>query len=173
MRAMRIHQTGAMDGSRPPLVQDRIDTPSPGYGEVLLRVHACGVCHTEIDEIEGRTPPPRLPMTPGHQVVGTVVREGVDCSRQLLQKRVGVAWIHSACGHCPWCREGRENLCPEFRACGRDAPGGYADYMVVPESFVHCPMPSVISRPPPCCALAQSAFGLYRSAACATASRWD
>lgn len=143
MRAMRIHQTGAMDGSRPPLVQDRIETPAPGRGEVLLRVHACGVCHTEIDEIEGRTPPPRLPMTPGHQVVGTVAREGVDCSRQLLHKRVGVAWIHSACGHCPWCREGRENLCPEFRACGRDAPGGYADYMVVPEAFAH-PLPDAI-----------------------------
>jgi propanol-preferring alcohol dehydrogenase len=143
MRAMRIHQTGAMDGDRPPLVQDRIETPSPGHGELLLRVHACGVCHTEIDEIEGRTPPPRLPMTPGHQIVGTVVREGADCGRQLLHKRVGVAWIYSACGHCPWCREGRENLCPEFRACGRDAPGGYADYMVLPEAFAH-PLPEAI-----------------------------
>ena len=143
MRAMRIHQTGAMDGSRPPLVQDRIETPSPGRGEVLLQVRACGVCHTEIDEIEGRAPPPRLPMTPGHQVVGTVVREGADCRRQLLNKRVGVAWIHSACGYCRWCREGRENLCPEFRACGRDAPGGYADYMVVGEAFAH-PLPEAI-----------------------------
>ncbi|MGK2927267.1 MAG: zinc-dependent alcohol dehydrogenase family protein [Lysobacterales bacterium] len=143
MRAMRIHQTGPMDGSWPPLALDRIETPSPGHGEVLLRVHACGVCHTEIDEIEGRTPPPRLPMTPGHQVVGTVVREGAGCSRQLLHTRVGVAWIHSACGHCPWCREGRENLCPEFRACGRDAPGGYAEYMVVPEAFAH-PVPDAI-----------------------------
>jgi alcohol dehydrogenase, propanol-preferring len=75
MRAMRIHRIGAMDGSGPPLVHDLIETPSPKAGELLLRVSACGVCHTEIDEIEGRTPPPLLPMTPGHQVVGTVVRE--------------------------------------------------------------------------------------------------
>lgn len=143
MRAMRIHQIGAMDGSRPPLVLDLVETPSPEAGELLLRVSACGVCHTEIDEIEGRTPPPLLPMTPGHQVVGTVVREGPGCHRGLLQQRVGVAWIHSACGDCPWCREGRENLCPEFRACGRDAPGGYADYMVVPEVFAH-PLPDAI-----------------------------
>jgi propanol-preferring alcohol dehydrogenase len=143
MRAMRIHRTGLMDGARPPLVEEVIDTPTPGAGEVLLRVHACGVCHTEIDEIEGRTPPPRLPMTPGHQVVGLAVREGPGCRRNLLGQRIGVAWIHSACGACEWCRQGRENLCPEFRACGRDAPGGYADYMVVPEAFAY-PLPGSI-----------------------------
>ena len=140
MRAMRIHRTGVMDGIRAPLVEETIDLPAPGKGEALLRVHACGVCHTEIDEIEGRSPPSRLPMTPGHQVVGVVVREGSDCRGNLLGQRVGVAWIHSACGACRWCREGRENLCPQFLACGRDAPGGYADYMVVPEGFVH-PLP--------------------------------
>jgi len=82
-------------------------------------------------------------MTPGHQVVGTVVREGPGCRRRLLQKRVGVAWIHSACGACSWCLEGRENLCPDFRACGRDAPGGYAEYMVVGEDFAH-PVPEAV-----------------------------
>lgn len=143
MRAMRIHRTGALDGMHPALIEETIDTPTPGTGEVLLRVQACGVCHTEIDEIEGRTPPSRLPMTPGHQVVGRVVREGSGCRTNLLGQRVGVAWIHSACGACQWCREGRENLCPEFRACGRDAPGGYADYMVVPEAFA-CPLPGSI-----------------------------
>jgi propanol-preferring alcohol dehydrogenase len=137
MRAMRIHLTGPMDGRAAPLSADRVETPRPGPGELLLRVHACGVCHTEIDEIEGRTPPPRLPMTPGHQVVGTVVAEGPECSLGLHRKRVGVAWIHSACGSCEWCLEGRENLCPGFRACGRDAPGGYAEYMTVPEAFAH------------------------------------
>lgn len=137
MRAMRIHRTGVMDGARPPLVAETIDTPVPGIGELLLRVHACGVCHTEIDEIEGRSPPPYLPMTPGHQVAGIAVRAGPGCRGNLLGRRLGVAWIHSACGTCQWCREGRENLCPEFRACGRDAPGGYADYMVVPEAFAH------------------------------------
>lgn len=143
MRAMRIHELGPLDGSRPPLRADRVATPAPAAAEILIRVHACGVCHTEIDEIEGRTPPPRLPMTPGHQVVGTVVREGADCRRQLLGQRVGVAWIHAACGHCSWCREGRENLCPDFQACGRDAPGGYAEFMVVAEDFAY-PIPERI-----------------------------
>lgn len=143
MYAMRIHEIGEMGGNRNPLAGERIETPSPGSSEVLIRVHACGVCHTEIDEIEGRTPPPRLPMTPGHQVVGTVVREGAGCRRGLLRQRVGVAWIYSACGECQWCREGRENLCPEFSACGRDAAGGYAEYMVAPEGFAH-PIPEVL-----------------------------
>jgi len=143
MRAMRIHELGIVDGSWAPLHSERVPTPEPGRAEVLIRVHACGVCHTELDEIEGRTPPPELPMTPGHQVVGTVVREGAGCRRHLLRRRVGVAWIHSACGACHWCREGRENLCPQFSACGRDAPGGYADYMVVGEDFVH-PIPEPI-----------------------------
>lgn len=140
MRAMRISAITSLAEGAAPLVPARVKTPEPAPHEVLIRVHACGVCHTEIDEIEGRTPPPELPMTPGHQVVGTVVREGRDCARRLLGQRVGVAWIHSACGHCKWCREGRENLCPEFRACGRDADGGYAEYMVVPEDFAH-PLP--------------------------------
>jgi propanol-preferring alcohol dehydrogenase len=140
MRAMRIHRLGPLDESRPPLSADCLETPAPGPSEVLIRVHACGVCHTEIDEIEGRTPPSRLPMIPGHQVVGTVVGEGPGCRRHLQQQRVGVAWIHSACGACAWCLEGRENLCPDFRACGRDVPGGYAEYMVVAEDFAH-PLP--------------------------------
>jgi propanol-preferring alcohol dehydrogenase len=137
MNAMRIHRIGPIDEGEPPLRLDRVEVPVPGVGEVLIRVHACGVCHTELDEIEGRTPPPRLPMTPGHQVVGTVEEEGPGCLMELAGKRVGVAWIHSACGHCAWCREGRENLCPEFTATGRDAPGGYAEFMTVPEAFAH------------------------------------
>lgn len=143
MRAMRIHRVGPMEGRAAPLTADRVATPEPGPGELLLQVHACGVCHTEIDEIEGRTPPSRLPMTPGHQVVGTTLAEGPECRRGLLDRRVGVAWIHSACGKCEWCLEGRENLCPEFQACGRDAPGGYAEYMTVPEGFAH-PIPEGI-----------------------------
>lgn len=137
MRAMRIHRLGPMDGRADPLTADRVETPTPAPSELLLSVHACGVCHTEIDEIEGRSPPAKLPMTPGHQVVGTVVGEGPDCRLGLLHERVGVAWIHGACGTCEWCLQGRENLCPEFRACGRDAAGGYAEFMTVPETFAH------------------------------------
>ena len=143
MFAMRIHQLGAVGSIDGPLFLDSTEIPQPAPGEVLIKVHACGVCHTELDEIEGRTAPPVLPMTPGHQVVGTVAGEGRDCRLGLLGQRVGVAWIHSACGECSWCLEGRENLCPDFRATGRDAAGGYAEYMVIPEGFVH-PLPQQI-----------------------------
>ena len=137
MRAMRIHRIGDIGPANRPLEEELISIPEPGDSELLIRVHACGVCHTEIDEIEGRTPPLKLPMTPGHQVVGTVAGQGPACKLDLMHKRVGIAWIHSACGSCQWCLGGRENLCPDFIACGRDAPGGYADYMTVPESFAH------------------------------------
>ncbi len=105
---------------------------------------ACGVCHTELDEAEGRTPPPRLPVIPGHQVVGHVAAFGTGASGHKEGDRVGVGWIFSACGKCPACLSGRENLCPDFRATGRDADGGYAEYMTVPAAFA-VPIPAVSS----------------------------
>jgi propanol-preferring alcohol dehydrogenase len=137
MRAMRIHRLGPVDASSPPLQSDVIATPRPQNSELLIRVHACGVCHTELDEIEGRTAPAVLPMIPGHQVVGTAIEEGPDCRLGLHGRRVGVAWIHSACGTCKWCTSGRENLCPGFIACGRDTAGGYAEFMLAREEFVY------------------------------------
>ena len=137
MRAMRLHEIGPVSEGREVLACDDTETPQPGPGEVLVRIDACGVCHTELDEIEGRTAPAQLPMTPGHQAVGKVVHEGPGCKLGLSGRRVGVAWIHSACGECRWCRSGRENLCPDFVATGRDAPGGYAEFMAAPEAFVH------------------------------------
>lgn len=137
MRAMRIHALAEVSKECPGVQLDEVATPAPGRGEVLLRVGYCGVCHTELDEIEGRTAPADLPMTPGHQVIGTVVDEGPGCERGLSGVTVGVAWIHSACGRCRFCRADLENLCPDFSACGRDHPGGYAEYMTAPESFVH------------------------------------
>jgi len=104
---------------------------------VLIHVSACGVCHTELDEIEGRTPPPRLPVVPGHQVVGRIARLGAGVGGLDIGDRVGVAWIFSACGNCPYCRGGRENLCPRFQATGRDANGGYAEYVCALAMFVH------------------------------------
>lgn len=154
MNAMQISRIGAIEENRPPLVHAQLMVPEPGSRELLIRIHACGVCHTELDEIEGRTPPPVLPMTPGHQVVGSVVAEGADCTLGLLHRRVGIAWIHSACGECQWCREGRENLCPSFVATGRDVPGGYAEFMVVNEAFAHEIPPAIedFEAPPLLCA---------------------
>ena len=125
-----------------PLVLCERPVPRPGEGQVLIRVHCCGVCHTELDEIEGRTPPSQLPRVLGHQVVGTVVAGGGRAGAGEVRKgqRVGVAWIYSACGICSYCKRGLENLCPEFQATGRDADGGYGEYMVAPAAFVY-PLP--------------------------------
>ena len=144
MRAMLITRAADLAKDLEPLELREVPRPVPGEREVLLKVLACGVCHTDIDEIEGRTPPPRLPVIPGHQVVGRVVERGRDAGRFAVGDRVGVAWIFSACGRCAYCRSGRENLCPDFRGTGRDADGGYAEYMKVGEAFAH-PIPEVFS----------------------------
>ena len=133
-----------------PLSFENIEKPKPSKGQVLLQVTRCGVCHTELDEIEGRTPPPRLPVVLGHQVVGVVESRSGDFSRAVTNEfvttgqRVGVAWITSACGRCQYCLSGQENLCPEFKATGRDINGGYAEYIKVRADFVH-PIPDLIS----------------------------
>jgi propanol-preferring alcohol dehydrogenase len=137
MRAMILPALCRLDENPNPLQLADLPDPEPGPGEILVRVAACGVCHTELDEIEGRTPPPRLPVVLGHQVVGRVEALGPGASLFPVGERVGVAWIFSACGQCTYCRAGQENLCPEFRATGRDANGGYAELMVVPERFAY------------------------------------
>ncbi len=161
MKAMILDALGPMAEDPTPLRLDTVPDPSPGSGEVLLQVLTCGVCHTELDEIEGRTPPPELPVILGHQVVGRVVERGPEASRLQEGDRVGVAWIYSACGNCPHCRKGEENLCPEFQATGRDADGGYAELMVVPEGFAH-PIPEVFSHTEAAPLLCAGAIG-YRS----------
>ena len=127
-----------------PLELSDLPYPTIGMGEVLIKVSACGVCHTELDEIEGRTPPPRLPIIPGHQVIGRIVEIGEHVSGKKIGDRVGVGWIYSSCGKCEFCLKGNENLCSEFRATGRDAHGGYAEYMAVPAPFCY-PIPDLIS----------------------------
>jgi alcohol dehydrogenase, propanol-preferring len=130
--------------NRVPLEPVALPDPKPAAGEILIEVAACGVCHTELDEIEGRTPPALLPMVPGHQVVGRVIERGEGATRFAIGARVGVAWIYSACGECAQCRAGRENLCAAFRATGRDVHGGYAERMVVQEGFAY-PIPDPLS----------------------------
>lgn len=141
MRAMILTRIAPVTEAAAPLQATELPVPEPGPDDVLLRISACGVCHTELDEIEGRTPPPQLPVIPGHQVVGRVERIGKRVTGIRPGQRVGVAWIFSACGTCEQCRSGNENLCPDFRATGRDAPGGYAEYMTAPALFVH-PLPA-------------------------------
>ncbi len=111
--------------------------PAPAEGEILVKVAACGVCHTDLDVIEGRTPPPYLPIVLGHQVVGRVEAAGPGANTFAIGERVGIAWIYSACGTCKFCLGGRENLCPDFAATGRDVNGGYAQFMTVRQGFAH------------------------------------
>jgi propanol-preferring alcohol dehydrogenase len=140
MKAMVLKELTRIPENDTPLELLDVPIPVPNEGEILVRVFASGVCHTELDEIEGRTPPPHLPVILGHQVVGRVVGTGPKARRFREGDRVGIAWIYSACGTCKFCRSGEENLCPHFLATGRDVDGGYAEYMTVPEGFVH-PIP--------------------------------
>jgi propanol-preferring alcohol dehydrogenase len=122
-----------------PLELVDIPLPEPKAGEIRVKVAACGVCHTELDEIEGRLQP-RLPVIPGHEIVGRVEKRGAGANKFNIGDRVGIAWIHSACGKCRFCREGEENLCPDFEGTGCQADGGYAQYTAVPEEFAY-PIP--------------------------------
>jgi propanol-preferring alcohol dehydrogenase len=150
MKAMLLRGITSLAQNQAPLALTDIPEPKIDEGEVLIHVTRCGVCHTELDEIEGRTPPPHLPVVLGHQVVGIVEKSSGAFSRSRATEvattgsRVGVAWIASACGECDRCNSGQENLCAEFKATGRDINGGYAEYMKVRADFVH-PIPDSIS----------------------------
>jgi len=161
MKAMVLKETCRLKDNRTPLTLMDLPDPVPGEHEILIRVTACGVCHTELDEIEGRTPPPRLPVVLGHEVVGRVAQAGPGARRFQLGDRVGVGWIHSACGRCPHCVRGDENLCPTFRATGRDVNGGYAQYMVIHEDFAFN-IPDIFSDPEAAPLFCAGAIG-YRS----------
>lgn len=137
MKAVVLARTGPIEDR--PLELREVPTPQPGQGEIRVRITICGVCHTELDEIEGRLAA-RLPVIPGHQVVGQVDALGPGARQFQPGQRVGVAWIYDACGHCPACQIGNENLCPDFRGTGCDIDGGYAEYMVVPEQSAY-PIP--------------------------------
>ncbi|RLC95079.1 MAG: alcohol dehydrogenase [Chloroflexi bacterium] len=141
MKAQVLRSKAAVEER--PLELTEVPVPEPGAKEVLVRVSACGVCHTELDEIEGRLQP-KLPVVLGHEVVGTVEEQGPGASRFSTGDRVGVAWIYSACGRCRFCQQGLENLCPDFKGTGCDADGGYAEYVAVPEDYAY-PIPDRFS----------------------------
>jgi len=158
---MVISRISQLNENTSPLDLVDLPQPVPQAGEVLVKVSVCGVCHTELDEIEGRTPPASFPMVPGHQAVGEVVALGNGVTHLEIGDRVGVAWIFSACGACSYCQTGQENLCERFRATGRDAPGGYAEYMKVPETFAY-QIPPALSDTDAAPLLCAGAIG-YRS----------
>jgi len=161
MKAMVLKGISDMRVNSQPLELIDLPLPVPGEKEILVKVSCCGVCHTELDEIEGRTPPSHFPIVPGHQIIGRVESRGSKAERFGPGERVGIAWINSACGRCRFCLEGKENLCAEFRATGRDSDGGYAEYTVVPEDFAYR-IPGIFSDSEAAPLLCAGAIG-YRS----------
>ena len=141
MKAMVLKKIAQVETK--PLELEELPIPKPDSNEILIKVSTCGICHTELDEIEGRKKP-KLPVVLGHEVIGYVDRLGSKIKKFKVGDRVGVAWIYSSCGRCKFCTSGRENLCPDFKATGCDADGGYEEYMVVSEKFAYL-IPDIFS----------------------------
>lgn len=140
MRAAVLHAQAPIE-QRPLRIEDR-PRPVPGPGEALIRVHACGICRTDLHVIEGDLEPRRLPVVPGHQVVG-VVEETSGTGDLRAGDRVGVAWLNRTCGRCRFCTGARENLCENAAFTGWSVDGGFAEYITAPERFVH-PLPEAL-----------------------------
>lgn len=135
MRAMVLDAQAPIESA--PLVLREMSDPEPGPGEVRVRVRACAICRTDLHVIEGDLPPVKLPIIPGHQVVGIVDKLGPDAGRLSVGQRVGIAWLRHTDGTCVYCAGGRENLCPDSRYTGYTDDGGYAELAVVPEEFAY------------------------------------
>jgi len=141
MKAMVLHRPNSIESR--PLSLEEVAIPRIGKDEILLKVLTCGVCHTDLHTVEGDLKLPKLPVIPGHQIVGTVIEVGEDVKTRKIGQRVGVTWLHSSCGKCEYCRNHLENLCDEIEFTGLHSDGGYAEYTVakadyafaIPESF--------------------------------------
>lgn len=142
MKVMRLFEQGSLHDKS--LQQVELPTPDPREGQVRLRVHYCGVCHTDLHTVEGDLHPPHLPLTPGHQVVGVIDLTSPDVQDLKVGQRVGVPWLHNACGECEFCQRGQENLCPNARFTGFHIDGGYSEYMLASADYV-LPLPENIS----------------------------
>ncbi len=141
MKAMILKKVSPIEEE--PLQLEEIPAPQPGHKQIRVKISTCGICHTELDEIEGRLQP-SLPIILGHEIVGRVECLGPKVSKFKLEDRVGIAWINSACGKCDFCRRGNENLCPDFLGTGCNANGGYCEYTIVSEDFAY-PIPDGFS----------------------------
>ncbi len=130
MKAMRLHETGQ------PLRLEDIVRPEPGPAQALVKVEACGVCRTDLHVIDGDLPHPKLPLTLGHEIVGTIVTKGAEVQDFEIGERVGIPWMGWTCGQCRYCRSGRENLCDRARFTGYTLDGGYAEFTVADHRFL-------------------------------------
>jgi propanol-preferring alcohol dehydrogenase len=139
---MQLERASAVDQA--PLAAVDLDVPQPGSGQVLLQIHTCGVCHTDLHIVEGDLVLPRLPTVPGHQIVGTVAAIGAEVTQHRVGDRLGVPWLYQTCGTCRYCLADRENLCEQVQFTGLHVDGGFAEYMVVAERFAY-PIPAIFS----------------------------
>jgi len=144
MRAMVLHEPKPVE-ERPLRLEER-PSPQPAPDEVLIKVLACGVCHTDLHTVEGELALPRLPLIPGHQVVGEIALLGSSVQGHCLGERVGVAWLHLSDGKCAFCHSGHENLCLHPQFTGLQADGGYAEYLTAPADFIY-PLPAGLTNP--------------------------
>jgi len=135
MKAMLLRNPAPVETN--PLEYVDIETPSPGNEEVLIKISKCGVCRTDLHIVEGELPPVKLPLIPGHQVIGRVVEVGRNVEGVYHGELVGVPWLYYACGECKYCRRGLENLCDHALFTGYSVHGGYAEYMVAHYRFIH------------------------------------
>ena len=135
MKSMMLTKISDLKTNKTPLSPVETETPKINKNEALIKISACAVCHTELDEIEWRIRPINLPVIPGHQIVGKVVETGSEVNKLRIGDRVGIGWINSACGKCEYCKNGLENLCADFVATGKDVNGGYAEYTKINENY--------------------------------------
>jgi propanol-preferring alcohol dehydrogenase len=142
MKAMILDKQSPIEEK--PLKPANLPIPVPNDRQILVEVSVCGACHTDLDEAEGRLRPTKSPIVPGHQVVGKVVDKGKAVTKHKIGDRVGITWLFSSCGECEFCRTGSENLCARARWTGKDADGGYAEFMVIGEDFAY-PIPERFS----------------------------
>jgi len=142
MKAMILEKASPIEDK--PLALADLPAPAPGEDQILIEVSVCGACHTDLDEAEGRLEMTKSPVVPGHQVVGKVIEKGKDVTKHKIGDRVGITWLFASCGQCGFCRTGRENLCARAKWTGKDADGGYAEYMIIGEDCAY-PVPDRFS----------------------------
>ena len=142
MKAVVLNKTSLIEEK--PLELTDLPRPTVADDQILVKVSVCGACHTDLDEVEGRLKPTKLPIVLGHQIVGRVADRGKAVTKFKVEDRVGITWLYSACGECNFCQRGNENLCGEAEWTGKDVDGGYAEYMVISEDFAY-PLPKRFS----------------------------
>ena len=142
MQALVLHKTAPIDSSS--LRLEELNMPEPRTGQIRLQVQTCGLCHTDLHTIEGELPLPKMPLIPGHQVVGRVDKIGPQVDNIKVGDRLGLAWLGKTCGHCQFCRADMENLCPEAQFTGYHFDGGYGEYVLAHADFAY-PVPDNVS----------------------------